>query len=123
MATDDKTPQPKLEGLEDVRRVAPSVPPATEEDTLTTAKLDWRDAAEVALLKLAASGRTFTANDLTIAGVPAAGHPSWWGALFMAASRCGLVVCVGYTQSGRRTRSGGSCHVWVGAEHLKRWAR
>lgn len=118
MDDNSKTPQPELEGLGDVRRVVSSVPPATDEDTLATAKLDWRDAAEVALLKLAASGRTFTANDLSLQGVPAAGHPSWWGALFRVASCWGLIVPVGYTQSGRRTRSGGSCHVWIGAEHV-----
>lgn len=110
MAPNDKAPQLPLEGPGDASHVETSIPDLTFDE--------WRDAAEVPLSKLAASGRAFTAYDLTLAGALAPKHPNWWGLLFGIAHRAGIIVPVGYTASGRRSRAGGACHVWVGAESL-----
>lgn len=74
----------------------------------------WRDTARRALADLAASGREFTAHDLTEAGVPEPDHPNRWGSLFRQANTAGLIVPVGYRPSTRPSRAGGVCRVWRG---------
>lgn len=116
MTDNSKTPQPELEGLEDVRRVLPIVTHAVPAvaDGVEDQKRRWWHWARRELLSLAATGVQFTAHDLTALGVPAPIHPNHWGALFMAAHRAGDIVPVGVAQSTRRSRAGGVCHVWIG---------
>lgn len=74
----------------------------------------WWDCAMRAVTHLADSGRPFTANDVTLLGVPAPDHPNRWGALLRSAHTAGLIEAAGFTQSSRPSRAGGVCRVWVG---------
>ena len=74
---------------------------------------DWNDAAWGTLIRLARSGREFSADDL----VDAAGSPSSpgaTGALFAHAARQGLIRMAGVTTSRRLTRHGSLQRVWRG---------
>ncbi len=62
---------------------------------------------------MAASGVTFTADSCRDALLEA-DHPNRVGAAFMAASRAGLIVCVGVEPSRTSTRHGGLLRVWRG---------
>lgn len=75
----------------------------------------WWSTAMSGVQALAASGREFDAYDLTELGVPEPDSPNRYGALFRAAHRAGVIVPVGYRQSRRPGRSGGSCRVWRAA--------
>lgn len=75
----------------------------------------WHDCAHRAVIWWAATGQPFDAYDVTELGVPDPDVPQRWGALFRAASTEGLIEPIGYRQSRRRSRSGGVCRVWRGA--------
>jgi hypothetical protein len=94
------SPHPDTEGI------------AQAEDAADTA---WWSTANAALDFLAATGRQFTADDLTAIGVPAPEHPSRWGALFASASRAHRIERVAAARSARGTRRGGLLLQWVGA--------
>lgn len=83
-------------------------------DALTNADSWWRDCAWRALEHLAATGRPFTAYDVTELGVPDPDHGNRWGGLFQAACKAGLIEPVGYAESRRPSRAGGVCRVWKG---------
>lgn len=77
----------------------------------------WSDHADSVLTRLAESGREFTAQDLRDGGVPEPDHPNRWGALFLRAHVCGLIVPVRFATASRRARHGGVLRVWRGAPH------
>jgi len=85
----------------------------------TEAALDsaglWRDLARGAIAYLAASGHTFTADDVRrLTGEPPSDGAL--GALFLGAAKRREIVAVGYERSRRPLRRGGVVRVWVGAE-------
>ena len=73
----------------------------------------WRDGAYRKLVMLATSGRIFTADHL-LDGLPEPDQPCCVGGLFMAASKSGLIECVGATPSRRASRHGGLVRMWRG---------
>jgi hypothetical protein len=74
----------------------------------------WRSCATAGLLHLAALGEPFSADRLWDLGVPEPSHPNYLGALFIAASKQGVIRPVGFTQSHRPSRRAGVQRVWVG---------
>lgn len=74
---------------------------------------DWSSAAWDAIVRLAYSGREFTADDVTQA-IGAAPSPGAAGAVFRAAARTRLIVAVGVRTSSRLQRHGGLLRVWRG---------
>lgn len=77
--------------------------------------LDWEQDAREALERVAASGRPFTAYDLTEADLRAPQHPNQWGALFRQAATDGVIRRVGFVESRRPGRKHGLCRVWRAA--------
>lgn len=76
----------------------------------------WWSCATTGLLHLASVGTEFTADALPALGIPAPDHPNRVGALFIAASKAGVIRPVGFTTSGRRSRHAGVQRVWVGGD-------
>ncbi|MBC3191653.1 hypothetical protein H7X46_11335 [Pseudonocardia sp. C8] len=74
----------------------------------------WTDTAMRAIRRLAATGRPFTAYDVSDLGVVDPDHPGRWGALFARASREGLITCIGAEASRRPSRASGLCRRWRG---------
>jgi hypothetical protein len=79
----------------------------------------WLECALQAIEDLAATGREFTAWDLSDMGVPDPDRPARWGAAFSVASTRGLIEAVGYQVSRRPSRGGGACRVWRGVESVQ----
>lgn len=76
---------------------------------------DWDRAVVVqAIETLAATGRTFTSDDLWRLGVPMPANPNALGALFSAARKRGVIECVGYQPSAREGRNASVVRVWRG---------
>lgn len=75
---------------------------------------EWRTAARARLEQLAAAGEPFTADDVVReVGIPA--RPNAVGALFLGASRAGLIVRTGQRDSGTRAaQHARSLPVWKG---------
>jgi hypothetical protein len=76
----------------------------------------WRSCATAGLLHLAALGQPFTADRLRDLGVPEPTHPNYVGALFIGASKAGVIRPVGFTTSRRPSRHAGVQRVWVGGD-------
>lgn len=74
----------------------------------------WRDGARRAVHALARTGREFTADDVRDFGVSEPDHPNRWGSLFLAASREGVIECVGARKSTRGPRHASLTRVWRG---------
>lgn len=89
--------------------------------TLTTDRTwPWRDHAMAVLEELAATGKTFTADDLVArVGLPddevGMNRNNAVGAIFSAAAKSGLIVPTGnYIKSRRRTNHSAVLAVWAG---------
>ena len=76
--------------------------------------LTWREDALEAIEQLAAKGQPFDSYDLSQAGLRQPPHHNMWGRAFRTASERGIITAVGAHRSKRKSRSGGSCYVWVG---------
>ena len=75
--------------------------------------IPWRDQAMPVLEQLAATGRTFSAADITdVVGLPESRNAV--GALFGGAARRGLIQRVGFTQATRRERHASTNSLWQG---------
>ena len=104
------TPQADLETY--VRDQAERARDHGTEAALDSAGL-WRDLARGAIAYLAASGLTFTADDVRRrAGEPPTDNAL--GAVLLAASKRREIVTVGFDRSKRLTRRGGMARVWKG---------
>jgi len=87
--------------------------PAVLEDTT------WKTDALAVLEKVARSGEEFDAYTLQEKhGLRQPPRPNMWGSLFATAHRKGVIAPVGYHQSQRRTRSGGTCRLWRGVPDM-----
>lgn len=77
----------------------------------------WREGVDRAIRRLAASGRTFTADDVrAVAGDPPPGFsPNAMGSAFTRASKAGVIRMVGFTTSSRVIGHGNTVRSWVGA--------
>lgn len=75
----------------------------------------WKATADQAIDHLAATGRPFTADDVRDLGVPDPISPRAWGARFLAASRQGRIVRVGYVPSRRASVHAHPIAQWRGA--------
>lgn len=85
----------------------------------------WTLAAHEAMRTLAASGRTFTSEDLTdMVGLPSGdvgtNRNNAVGAVVSWAVRTGLVVAVGQTKSTRARSNAAKLSVYVGAQHARK---
>lgn len=76
----------------------------------------WRSTATAGLVHLAALGRPFTADDLRDLGIPEPSHPNYVGALFIGASKAGVIRPVGFAQARRPSRHASWMRQWVGGE-------
>lgn len=76
----------------------------------------WESGALRAIRAMAATGKEFTASDLTALGVDTPDHPSRWGSVFAKAKQLKLIRKVGYGTSKREGRNGGSCAIWQGVD-------
>lgn len=74
----------------------------------------WRADAEDAVLRLAAVGVPFGADEVRALGVAEPPHPNHWGPVFSALHRAGYLVPTGYTTSARRPRHCGVQALWTG---------
>lgn len=74
----------------------------------------WEDGALKAIQTLAATGRNFTAADLTDLGVTDPDHPCRWGSVMAKAKTLGIIVRVGYGPARRTGRNGGVAAIWKG---------
>lgn len=84
--------------------------PAALEDT------GWKADALAAIEQQAKTGQPFDAYTLTQAGLRPPPHPNQWGSVFRTARGRGIIEHDGWHQSGRRSRAGGVCSTWVGAD-------
>lgn len=76
---------------------------------------DWKARWDAAIVELAATGRTFCADDVReIAGAPT-DHPNAAGARFQAARRAGLIRHAGYRKSARDVLHAHPIALWIGA--------
>lgn len=82
----------------------------------------WHGDAESAILKLAAAGRPFDADDVRRCGVGEPATPNQWGAMFSVLRKAGHIVPVGAGISGRRQRRSGLNRLWIGTEWAGLWA-
>ena len=74
----------------------------------------WESGALKAIETLAATGRNFTAADLTDLGVADPDHSARWGSVMAKAKKLGLIERVGYAPSKRPSRSQSVTAVWRG---------
>lgn len=80
----------------------------------------WSDAADEAIIALAATGRDFTSDDLLeMIGPPDVSHApnarnNAMGAAFSRASKRKIIEVVGHTQSRAQHRKGGLIRIWRG---------
>lgn len=80
------------------------------------ALISWRDAAEIALARLAAEGREFSADDVVAeVGPPPEGRHNALGGLFLAARHSGFIHHVGYRQGSRPSAHARIQRTWRGA--------
>lgn len=93
--------------------LAAAVRDAGEQQALSFDGGAWSDAAWRELVRLARTGREFSADDL-IDEVGLPDSPGTCGATIGAARRAGLIRAVGYTTSRRVTRHGGVQRLWKG---------
>ena len=80
--------------------------------------LSWHSDALDMLAAWAASGLSFTAEDLRRSMRPAP-FPNDWGNVFQCARRAGLITTVGFKESEQPSRKGGVIRVWVAADRSK----
>ena len=71
----------------------------------------WHTDALNVIGAFAASGLTFTAEDLTRSIRPAP-NPNDVGNVFQSARRAGLITCVGFRESSTPSRKGGVIRIW-----------
>lgn len=95
---------------------SPQLDPTGVEQAEAGADDSWWADANAALDLLAETGVPFTAADVTGLGVADPDKACRWGALMAAASRQHRIVEVAAMRSPRRTRRGGLCLQWVGAD-------
>jgi hypothetical protein len=75
----------------------------------------WRDRADAWIAEMAATGVTFTADDMVAClGLPVASSPNAVGARFLKAARAGTIVKIGYRPSTRASRRASVVAVWQG---------
>ena len=80
---------------------------------------NWKADALGVLEKVARSGEDFDAYTLQDKhGLRQPPRPNMWGSLFATAHKKGIIAPVGYHQSQRRSRSGGTCRVWRGVPDM-----
>lgn len=88
--------------------------------TQATDRAQWFAIAMKGVVKLAASGKRFTAFDLvTICRVPEPPHPNCWGVLLGIAHADGLIVSVGAVPSSRPRTCKSLVRLWIGAAHAQ----
>lgn len=75
---------------------------------------DWTEDGERTIRDLAESGKDFTADAVSFRCGPGPSNGAM-GALFLQASRAGLIECVGVRSSSRLQRHSGLQRVWRGA--------
>lgn len=75
----------------------------------------WRIAAEATILRLAASGRAFTSEDVRAEVGVMTGRASALGAVIRAAAQAGRIVAVGYQPATRPDAHARVLRVWRGA--------
>jgi hypothetical protein len=92
---------------------------ALKEIGTTTADLHadtiWKQLADAAIDRLAATGKPFTADDIRDLGVPDPSSPKAWGARMLSAAKSGRIRRVGYQPSRRPSVHAHPVAVWVGA--------
>jgi hypothetical protein len=77
---------------------------------------EWRAAVDAEIRRLAATGEAFTADDVSRAtGDSPTGSPGAMGARFLAASKRGEIVNVGYEKSQRQSVHAHPIAQWRGA--------
>lgn len=74
----------------------------------------WRTKALAVVATLAASGQTFTSDDVRVLVDDNAISQQAWGALLGGCARRGWIVRVGFVQSGRAERHGAHVAQWRG---------
>lgn len=79
------------------------------------ADLDWHDDALDMIQAWAASGLSFTAEDVRRAMRPAP-FPNDYGNAFQSARRLGYITSVGFKESEQPSRKGGVIRVWTAAD-------
>jgi hypothetical protein len=78
---------------------------------------DWAAQCDEVIRIAAATGLTFQAADLVLAGVISEpDHPNRWGPRFLAAHRAGVITKVGFAQSKRPTVHRSICRTWKGTQ-------
>lgn len=75
----------------------------------------WKQLADAAIDRLAASGKPFTTDDVRELGVPDPSSPKAWGARMLSAAKSGRIRRVGYQPSRRPSVHAHPVAVWVGA--------
>jgi len=74
----------------------------------------WKAIAWATLIKMAQSGRDFTAEDVTaVAGMPIGNHNAV-GSLFNTAAKRKIIEAVGFQQASRPDRKANTMKVWRG---------
>lgn len=77
--------------------------------------VEWQEQVHACIANLAAAGGTFTSDDVTReCGDSPTGSKGAMGALFLAASKRGVIRRVGYTQSSRSSGHARALAVWQG---------
>lgn len=75
----------------------------------------WKQLADAAIDRLAATGQPFTTDDVRELGVPDPSSPKAWGARMLSAAKSGRIRRVGYQPSRRPSVHAHPVAVWVGA--------
>ncbi len=81
-------------------------------DLITTAREGWLQAAERHVATLIGRRVDFTQEDVAALGVGEPTHPNMWGQLLLRHAKRGVIECVGYIRSTKKSRKGGSIRVW-----------
>lgn len=75
----------------------------------------WKQLADAAIDRLAATGQPFTADDVRDLGIPDPTSPKAWGARFLFAAKAGRITRVGYVPSRRPSVHAHPIAQWIGA--------
>lgn len=86
--------------------------PTVEMDRALAGDEFWANTARSAIVALAETHESFTADELHAAGVPEPTNRNLIGAAFAAAAKAGLIEHQGYRRSRRPSRNGSVVSVW-----------
>jgi hypothetical protein len=103
---------PRADDVEDGALFDAHLRPTVEMDRALAGDEFWANTARSAIIALAETHESFTADELHAAGVPMPTNRNMIGAAFSAAARDDVIEHYGYRKSRRPERNGSVVSVW-----------